>query len=125
MDSQSSQRFSAEVKGDFIHLKTWGELDLKDLEAPVMKAIELAKTNNVTKILDDIREIDSSNVNMHIQIKAAGILWKLREFDKVAIIFKNKEIGFLFFSMLQSLHLSGNFKGFDNEPEAVAWIQEP
>lgn len=124
MDKQKPERFSAKVVGDYIHLKTWGELKTDDLDAPVTHAIALAKKHNITKILDDIREVDSRAVSLPVQMKGAGILWKLRTFKKVAIIFKDEELGYLFFSMLQSLHLSGNFKGFNNEAEAQKWLQE-
>lgn len=124
MNKNTSEKFSATVKGDYIHLKTWGELNTDDLEAPVMHALELAKKNNITKILDDIREVDSAAVSLPVQMKGAGILWKLRAFKKVAIIFKDEEIGYLFFSMLESLHLSGNFKGFNDEAEAIKWLEE-
>lgn len=120
----TKQRFSVTKEDGYVHLRTWGKLDVDDLDAPVEAAIELAKKHHVDMILDDIREIDSSNVSMYIQTKAAGIMWKLREFKKVAIIFKNKEVGFLFFAMLQNLHLTANFKGFDDESEALAWIRE-
>lgn len=123
-DSTQEKRFSVENKGSYIYLKTWGKLDVNDLDTPINAAINLANEHHVERILDDIRDIDSSNISLYIQTKAAGIMWKLRKFKKVAIIFKSKEIGFLFFSMLQNLHLSSNFKGFDNEAEAIAWIQE-
>ncbi|HEU5186952.1 MAG TPA: STAS/SEC14 domain-containing protein [Candidatus Saccharimonadales bacterium] len=124
MNSTPEKRFSVDNKGTYIHLKTWGQLDINDLDAPINSAIALANEHHIDRILDDIRDIDSANVSLYIQTKAAGIMWKLRKFKKVAIVFKSKEIGFLFFSMLHNLHLSSNFKGFDDESEAIAWIQE-
>lgn len=124
MDQTAEKTFSVEKKGNYVHLKTWGKLDVNDLDTPMNTAIALAQENHIDRILDDIRDIDSANVSLYVQTKAAGIMWQLRKFKKVAIIFKSKEIGFLFFSMLQNLHLSSNFKGFDDESEAIAWIQE-
>jgi hypothetical protein len=123
-NSAAEDRFTVANKGTYIHLKTWGKLDLDDLDAPVNSAIALAKEHRVERILDDIRDIDSSNVSLYIQTKAASIMWKLRKFKKVAIVFKGREVGFLFFSMLQNLHLNANFKGFEDEAAAIAWIKE-
>lgn len=123
--NSSAQKFSAEVKGDYIYLKTWGELDANDLDAPVLHALELAKKHNIDKILDDIRKIDTSTVGLKVQTKAAGVMWKLKSFKKAAIILKNEEeISYLFFSMLQTLHLTGSLRGFTNEAEAIAWLEE-
>lgn len=125
MDSPDKEnRFSVSDHGGYIHLETWGALELAKLDAPADAAIALAKKRGVTKLLDDIRKVDSSNVNLHVQAKGMSILWKLRFFKKVAIIFKGKEIGFLFFSSLEAVHLNSTFKGFTNETDAIAWLEE-
>lgn len=121
---KNDKNYSVELRDNYVHLMTWGTLELESLDQPVNAAINLAKEKKVDLILDDIREIDSDHVSVHIQAKAAGILWKLKTFRKVAIIFKTQEIGWLFFSTLEALHLNNTFKGFDNEAEAIAWLQE-
>lgn len=120
----NEKKYSVEVRDNYIHLQTWGSLELETLDQPVNAAITLAKEKNIDLILDDIRNIESEHVSVHVQAKAAGILWKLKSFRKVAIIFKTQEIGWLFFSTLEALHLNSTFKGFDNEAEAIAWLQE-
>ena len=119
-------QFSAEVQNDFIHLKTWGRLELDNLDAPVNAAITLAQDKSIDKLLDDIREVDTSDVSLHVQAKGMSVLWKLRTFRKVAIVFKGREIGMLLFSSLEALHLhlDSRFKGFDNEAEAIKWLEE-
>lgn len=124
MDKQ--QQFSLNVSGDYVHLKTWGPLIMDDLEAPARAALMLAQERRIDKLLDDIRDVDTSDVSMRLQAKAMGILWKLRTFKKVAIILQGSRIKNLFFSTLDVLHLSGGstFKGFESEAEAIAWLQE-
>ena len=118
--------FKAEVKGKFIHLKTWGELRMEDLDAPANAALALAEQEHVDRLLDDIRNVDSRNISVPVQAKGMAILWKLHTFKKVAIVFKGQEMGWLFLSTLQAMHLnlSSTFKGFDNEADAVQWLEE-
>lgn len=123
MDTKQ-KRFSVTVPGDYIYLKTWGKLDMDDLEEPADTAIKLGKENKIDRLLDDIREIDTTNVSIPIQTKAVGIIWKLRAFKKVAVVYKNQEIGRLFFASLEALHLSSKFRGFDDETQAIAWLHE-
>lgn len=118
-------QFTVENRGSYIHLVTRGKLDLENLDEPANAALALAKKENVSKLLDDIRYIDSSNVSIQIQAKAMGILWKLRSFNKVAIVYDSPRIGELFFSTLQAIHLAAPFKGFENEAEAVSWLEQP
>ncbi|HSE61103.1 MAG TPA: hypothetical protein VLA88_02315 [Candidatus Saccharimonadales bacterium] len=116
-------QFSVDIVGDYVRLKTWGEMALEGLDAPADAALKLAQENNITKLLDDISEVDPRNASLHMQAKGMGVLWKLRKFDKVAVVFKGKQLGTLFFASLSTLHLNDTFKGFDNEVEAIAWLQ--
>lgn len=126
MDSSQNDEngFSVESRDDFIHLITWGHLELETLDQPVNAALNLGKEKKIDKLLDDIRNVDASHVSVHIQAKAAGLMWKLKQFKKVAIVFKGQEMSWLFFSTLEALHLNSTFKGFDNEVEAIAWLKE-
>lgn len=117
-------QFSVEAKKDFIHLKTWGELDVETLHQPAEAALALGQQKGLRKLLDNIQEIDTSGVSISVQSKAMGILWKLKAFDKVAIVFKDKEVGLLFLKSLSAIHLSGKFNGFDNEADAIAWLRK-
>jgi len=121
-----NKQFDLSVQGDYIRLETRGELRDEDLDAPANAALALAEEQKIDKLLDDIRNIDSSHVSVTIQAKGVGILWKLRKFRKVAIVFKGQEIGWLFLSTIQAMHLDHNakFKGFDNDTEAVQWLSE-
>lgn len=124
--ADSEQRFSVQVVDNYIHLKTWGALNGQDLDAPANAALALAQKEHIDKLLDDIREIDTSGVSIPIQAKAMGIIWKLRAFKKVAIVLKGSRIRSLFFSTLDVLHLNidAKFKGFEDEQEAIAWLQK-
>ncbi|HEX6461823.1 MAG TPA: STAS/SEC14 domain-containing protein [Candidatus Saccharimonadales bacterium] len=123
--SVDEQHFSVKATDGYIHLRTWGALDAKNLDAPANAALALAKEKNINKLLDDIRDVDTSAVSIPIQAKAMGILWKLRTFDKIAIVLKGSRVRSLFFSTLEILHLNidAKFKGFDNESEAIAWLK--
>ena len=122
--TSGGQQFSVEATDDYIHLKTWGALDESQLDAPANAALALAKEKHFDKLLDDIREVDTSNVSIPIQAKSMGILWKLRAFKKVAIVMGESRVRTLFFSTLDALHLDREtkFKGFDNIDEAIAWL---
>lgn len=124
MDGQ--KRYSAEVVNDYIKLKTWGLLDERDVDAPANAALELAETHKITKLLDDIREVDTSGLSIAIQTKSMGILWKLRHFKKVAIVMNDSKLQSVFFSTLEALHLNldAKFKSFNNEAEAISWLKE-
>ncbi len=120
------QKYSVNAKEGYIHLETRGTLDFTDLEAPVNAALTAAQKYKVDKLLDDIREVDASGLSVHMQAKAMGVIWKLRRFKKVAIIIKGSRIQSLFLSSLSALNLNtaSQFKGFDNIPDAVAWLQQ-
>jgi hypothetical protein len=120
------RNFSVVVENDVVRLKTWGELNLDDLEAPADAALKLAQDQKLKKLFDDIREVDDSDASIYIQAKAMGILWKLRSFDKVAILMQSSTLSTMFFSTLQALHLNGDsrFRGFESEAEALAWLHE-
>ncbi len=120
----SNSQFTVERRGSYIHLVTRGKLEIDSLDAPANAAIALAQKEKVDKLLDDIRFIDSTGASITVQSKGFGILWKLRTFKKVAIVFKHDEIGRLFFSTLQAMHISSKFNGFKDEAEAVAWLEQ-
>jgi hypothetical protein len=122
----NGNKFKVSVQNDYVLLETWGELELEDLDAPANGALALAEEHHMDKLLDDIRGVSQTPVSMAIQAKGVGVLWKLRKFRKVAIVFSGKEIGYLFLSTLEAMHLNvnGKFKGFDNEAEAINWLKE-
>lgn len=123
-DSTKKGQFSVEARDDYVYLVTRGRLDVDNLDAPANAALSLAKEKKIDKLLNDIRYVDSSGVDISIQSKGFGVLWKLREFKKVAIIFKEREIGRLFFSTLEAMHITSKFGGFDNEADAIAWLKD-
>lgn len=120
------KKYTLKAKDDYIHLATRGKLDIDDLDAPVNAALELAKEKGIDLLLDDIRDIDSTSVSIHLQTKAMGLLWRLRTFKKVAIVLEGSRIQTLFESTLNvlHLHLDSRFKGFDNTKDAIAWLHE-
>jgi hypothetical protein len=125
MDIKKGQ-FSVEIVDDYVHLKTWGALDVDNLDAPANAALALAKEHNIDKLIDDIRDIDTTGVSIPIQTKSMGILWKLRAFRKVAIVLEGSRMQTLFFSTIDVLHLNreAKFKGFEDTAEAVEWLKE-
>lgn len=120
------QQFSLEVVGDYIHMNTWGKLDIKNVDEPANAALQLAQEKNIRKLLDNISDVDSSGANIAVQTKGIGVIWKLRAFDKIAIVLGQSHLRSLFFDTLDTLHLDGTikFRGFDNEDDAVAWLKE-
>lgn len=120
----AARNFSVRLEKDYVRLVTWGRLYIEDVEKPAEAALALAQKKGVDKLLDNIQDVDFSGASVHVQAKGMGVLWKLRSFRKVAIVYKGDEPGYLFFSSLQVLHLNrgSKFQGFDNEADAIAWL---
>jgi len=118
--------FKVSARKNFVHLEVWGPLEARTLDAPANAAIALAEQEGLDKLLDDIRNIDPGAVPVRIQAKGMSILWSLRKFRKVAIVFQGEEIGWLFLSSLQAIHLnlSSKFRGFDDIDKATAWLEQ-
>jgi hypothetical protein len=122
----SSKKFSVKAMGDYVHLKTWGELKTEDLNEPIDTAIALAQEQKIPKLLDDIRNVDSSHVSIPVQAKGLGLLWKLQHFKKVAIILNSDELGWMLSSSLEAMHIefSSRIKAFKDEPSAINWLTD-
>lgn len=122
----AEDKYRVSVQGDYVFLETWGELTMDDLEAPATAALQLAEEHGIDKLLDDIRRVEEGQISVPVQAKGVGVLWKLRKFRKVAIVFSGKEIGWLFLSTLEAMHLNtnGRFKGFTNQTDAIVWLKE-
>lgn len=120
----SNKKFSIKEANGYVHLKTWGELKTEDLNEPVDSAIALAQEKKITKLLDDIREVDSSRVSIPVQAKGLSMLWKLQHFKKVAIILNSEELSWMLTSSLDAMHIefSSRIKAFKDEPSAIAWL---
>jgi SpoIIAA-like len=116
-------QFSIAVEDGYLRLKTWGELDTEGLDAPVNAALDLSREKGITKLLDDVREVDAANVSISVQTKGVGIMWRLRQFDKVAILFGSQRLSGIFFQLLDTVHLNVKIRGFYDEAEAIAWLK--
>jgi len=118
--------YKLDVMGEYIRLETWGMIHEEDLDAPAKAALALRKETGIDRLLDNIQGVDESRVSISMQTKGVGVVWSLREFHKVAIVFKGGDLGKMFLATLEAMHLNLNnkFKGFDNETDAIAWLQE-
>ncbi len=120
----SVNQFKVENRGDYIYLKTWGDMQLDGLEKPAEAAIALAQEGKLDRLLDNIQDVEAA-VSFQVQLKGVRILWKLRAFKKVAVVLKQNELGGIFFSSLSALKMNGGaFRGFADETEAVAWLRD-
>jgi hypothetical protein len=118
--------FTVRAVDDYVRLDTWGRLRVEDVEAPAEAALALAREKGLDKLLDNIQNVDFSTASVYVQAKGMGVLWKLKSFRKVAIVFEGSEPGYLFFSSIQVLHLDlgKKFQGFDNEKDAIKWLRQ-
>lgn len=118
--------FSVSVVDDYIRLDTWGVLEVDQVSDPVDAALALAEVSGIYKLLDNIQKVDFTTASLHVQAKGMGVLWKLRKFKRVAIIFSGEEPGYLFYSSLRELRLDvgSKFQGFENEIDALRWLRE-
>lgn len=123
--AREDQGYDVGVEDDFIHLRTWGVPDEKNVADPVNAAIELAEKHHVTKLLDDIRGVNADAISLMVQAKGVGVLWKLRRFKRVAIVVSSQEMTWLLTSSLQELGLSlggWNIKHFRDVDSAREWL---
>lgn len=119
------QSFDVAVDDGIIHLVTRGRPTTDDVYEPVNAAIELADKKRVDVLLDDIRGVDSSWVDLPVQTKAMGVIWKLRRFKRVAIVLKKEsDLRQLLMGALSALKIASKIKAFDNEDAARAWLQQ-
>lgn len=117
------QSFNVTVDGDIIHLVTSGRPTTDNVFEPVDAALELANEKHISKLLDDIRGVDSSWVDLPVQTKAMGVIWKLRRFKKVAIVLKKEsELNQLLMGALTALKIASKIKSFESEDAARAWL---
>ncbi len=118
----AEKQFTVENRTDYIYLKTWGDLEVEGLEEPAEAALALSHETGVNKLLDNIQEVNAA-VSLPVQLKGVSILWKLRQFSKVAVVVKQNELSEIFFGSLSTLNLNKSaFRGFDNETEAIVWL---
>jgi hypothetical protein len=122
----AAMTFSMEITDDYIRSTVCGSLDLATIEQPFDAMMALAEEKHITKVLDDVRELDSSNLGIKVQSKAMGLLWKMRVFDKVAFLSKPNRLQNMLQSTMETmrLNITTKFKGFTDEAEAIAWLQE-
>lgn len=95
---------------------------MQGLERPPEAALEAMREHNIDRLLDDIRETDMTGVPIEAQAKGVGLMWKLKAFRKIAVLYKGQETEKLFFGTLEVTHLDAKFKGFEDEAEAIAWL---
>lgn len=125
--AQQDHGYNLTVQGNYIRMETWGTVHAETVDEPAKAALALRKETGIDKLLDNIQKVDDAHVSINAQTKGVGVIWSLREFKKVAIVFKDGGgLGKMFLGTLEAMHLnlSGKFKGFDNETEAIAWLHE-
>lgn len=123
--SAVEQSFDVAVNGGIVHLVTRGRPTTDNVYEPVDAALAIADAKRADRLLDDIRDVDSSWVDLPVQTKAMGVIWKLRRFNKVAIVLKKEsELRQLLMGALTALKIASKIKAFDNEDAARAWLQE-
>lgn len=123
--SAADQSYDVTVADDVVHLVTRGHPTTDNVDEPIDAAIALADKAHADKLLDDIRGIYSSWVDLPVQTKAMGTIWKLRRFKKVAFVLKNEsELRQLLMGALDILKIASKIRAFDNEEAALAWLQK-
>jgi hypothetical protein len=124
--AQADHGYELTAQGNYLRMETWGPLHEEDLDAPAKAALALRKESGINRLLDNIQRVDERHVSIPMQTKGVGVIWSLREFEKVAIVFNSGDLGKMFLATLEAMHLNLNnkFKGFDNETEAITWLQE-
>ena len=113
-----------DYREDYVHLLMEGEISIDDLKNSTDEVLRLAQEKGATKLLEDIRNIDKNSLTMRLQTEGIGLLWQLRHFKKIALVFSSNDVGHLVLSTLQTLHFNFKCRAFDNEADAIAWLEE-
>lgn len=119
----NDQGFKVTVEDNFINLKTWGTPTVDNVTKPADAALALAKEKKIDLLLDDIRDVVTDRINLHVQAKGTPALWRLKYFRHVAIVLNDDEMGNMLHGSLILLHLNKRIRGFYNPEEAVAWLK--
>jgi hypothetical protein len=123
--SADSQGFNIHRTDGYIHLETWGVPTVENVAEPVSAALDMANREHVDKLLDDIRKVDANGISLFVQAKGVNVLWKLKQFKKVAIVLAGEEMNWMLESSLEALAITGlgNIKGFSDIESADAWLR--
>jgi hypothetical protein len=122
--SANERHYEVALRGDHVYLRFKGHIEVSDLEQSTDDIVALAKREHAFLLLDDIRELDRESVTIRLQTEAIGLLWHLRHFKKIALLYSDNEIGNLVATTLQTIHLAGRCRAFDNEADALTWLEE-
>jgi stage II sporulation SpoAA-like protein len=109
---------------DYINLAFQGVVNIDDLHDSTDDIVRIAQQQDVYKLLDDIRELDRSSVTIQLQTESIGLLWHLKIFKRIALVYKDGEIGRLVKTTLETVPFLSKCRAFDNEAEAIAWLQQ-
>lgn len=122
---QNEKLYEISVQDGYIKTRLWGDADVDVFEASTAEVLALREVNGINMLLCDIRELTPGNVDIPAQARAIGTLWKIRSFDKVALLLGDSRITSMLSSSLDVTHLSDKFQSFPNEAAAIAWLKIP
>lgn len=123
-DIVDHEHYEVSLRGDHIRLKFKGFVEVDDLKRSTEEIVALAKRKHTGKLLDDVRDLDRASVTIRLQTEAIGLLWHLRDFKKIAMLYNDSEIGRLVATTLETIHLTGRCRVFENEVEAIKWLEQ-
>lgn len=118
--------YEVTIEDGYFRTNMWGAAGADTFEASTNELLTLRDTHKVplNRLLCDIRRLKSTNIDIAAQARGIGTLWKIRTFEKVAIVMGDAHVSDLLQQALRATHFTDKFRMFEDEAEAVAWLKQ-
>lgn len=128
-DEKSEKLYEVTIEDGYFRTNVWGNAGAEVFEVSTKDLLELRdnKGIKINKLLCDIRELKSQNIDIVAQTKGIGMLWDIRSFDKVAFLMSevNKSrAAEMTRRALEVTHFTDKFRSFEDETAAIAWLKQ-
>lgn len=114
------------IQDGYFRTNMWGAAGADTFEASTDELLTLRDSHKVplNRLLCDIRRLKPTNIDIAAQTRGIGTLWKIRTFDKVAIVRGDDRVSDLLQQALKATHFTNKFQMFEDEAEAIAWLKQ-
>jgi hypothetical protein len=126
MNEQHEKLYEITIEDGYLRTNVWGAADADIFEASTNELLTLRDAHRVplNRLLCDIRRLKPNNIDIVAQTRGIGALWKIRSFDKVAVVIGDTHVSDMLHQALKVTHFTDKFQTFDDEAEAVAWLKQ-
>lgn len=119
----TNQHYSIKPEDGFIHEVLYGAISHDDVLETTQTILALHESAGLKRLLCDMTDLDVDNIDLHARAAALGLLWELRDFDKIAFVAIDPRVqkfagGSSNFSSLR------RFRMFKHAGPAKRWLAE-